>query len=186
MLGSSDVSAFVVLARSRTDLHRLTFAMHHLLARPHRYHGVTVVPTEHDTLDRFLEAQAPVYGRVLQELHHGLNAGHWTWFIFPQLRALGNSLPSQFYGIDCEEEAGRYLRHEVLGARLTECVGLLLAIPDKSVRDVMGTPDDLKLRSCLTLFNQVAPEDPFFSLALERLFEGRADAGTLALLNGGP
>src|SRR3954471_15089744 len=103
-----------------------------------------------DDLDRFLAAQEPVIAQVRSELAAARKLTHWMWFVFPQLRGLGRSETARHYGIAARDEAQAYLAHPVLGARLRECVELLLAVPGRSAHEIFGTPDDLKLRSCLT------------------------------------
>jgi uncharacterized protein (DUF1810 family) len=108
------------------------------------------------------------------------------WFVFPQLKGLGRSSTALFYGIASREEALAYWQHPVLGPRLRECAGLLLQAPaDRSALQVMGSPDDLKLRSCMTLFAAVAPAEPVFNAVLQRYFDGQPDARTLELLDRG-
>lgn len=107
------------------------------------------------------------------------------WFIFPQLRELGSSPIAKHFGIASEQEALEYMVHPVLGKQLLECVKLLLAQPNQDAHDIFGTPDDLKLCSCLTLF-ALASQEPGFKLALERFFGGRQDANTLKLLGNPP
>src|SRR6185312_440369 len=121
-------------------------------------------------LQRFLDAQDPVYTRVLTELHRGRKTTHWMWHIFPQLHGLGQSPMSDRYGISSEDEARAYLQHPVLGPRLRECVGIVNAINGHSVHDIFGYPDDLKFYSCLTLFATAAPHDEVFSTALRKYF----------------
>ena len=137
---------------------------------------------ETDTLDRFIEAQEPVYEAVRSELASGQKRSHWMWFIFPQLRGLGRSPMAEHYGLAGHAEAVAYWEHAVLGGRLRECVDLLLAVPDRSARDILGTPDDLKLRSCMTLFEAVAPDEPRFARALDRFSGGQRDPLTLKIL----
>jgi uncharacterized protein (DUF1810 family) len=138
-----------------------------------------------DDLQRFVEAQAPVFDAVCTELRAGTKRTHWMWFVFPQLRGLGRTSTAQFYGIESVAEALAYWQHPVLGPRLKTCVELILAVPSGSTaHDILGSPDDLKLRSCLTLFQHVAPEEPCFSAALGRFHDGRADQRTLDLLAG--
>jgi uncharacterized protein (DUF1810 family) len=135
-----------------------------------------------DDLDRFVAAQAPVYETVRAELAAGRKRTHWMWFVFPQLRGLGRSEMARRYGLASLGEAAAYLAQPLLGARLRECVGLLLAVPpDRSAHDILGSPDDLKLRSCLTLFRE-AGGGPLFERALERFHAGRPDPATLELL----
>jgi uncharacterized protein (DUF1810 family) len=133
-------------------------------------------------LERFLRAQAPVYDRVRAELGAGRKVSHWMWFIFPQLRQLGHSPTAQYYGIASRQEAHGYWQHLVLGARLRECTQLVLAVEGTTAHALFGSPDDLKFRSSLTLFEQVAPEAPVFGQALEKYYSGERDLLTLALL----
>ena len=129
-----------------------------------------------DGLQRFMEAQDPVYAEVLEELAAGAKRTHWMWFIFPQLKGLGRSAAAMHYGIDSIGEARAYWRHPVLGLRLKECTELLLRAPAQSAHEIFGSPDDLKLRSCMTLFAEVAEEEPVFNQVLERFFDGKPDA----------
>jgi uncharacterized protein (DUF1810 family) len=126
----------------------------------------------HDThdLQRFVDAQDPVYSRVLAELHRGRKTTHWMWYIFPQLRGLGQSPMSERYGISSENEAREYLRHPILGPRLRECAGIVNGIEGHSAHDIFGYPDDLKFHSCLKLFRAAAPDDEVFSTALQKYF----------------
>jgi len=135
-----------------------------------------------DSLQRFLDAQTPVYDEVLAELRAGRKQSHWMWFIFPQLRGLGHSAMAQRYGIAGRAEALAYLQHPVLGARLKECMTLLLAHQGLSAVDILGDIDAMKLRSCATLFAAVAPQEPVFAQVLERFYFGRRCHRTLALL----
>ena len=132
---------------------------------------------------RFLTAQEPIYEEVLQELRAGDKASHWMWFIFPQLKGLGRTSTAQFYGIESRAEALAYWQHPVLGARLKECAELVLAVPGgTTARGVLGTPDDLKLRSCMTLFAEVVPAEAVFRDVLERFYEGESDEVTLRMV----
>lgn len=133
-------------------------------------------------LQRFLLAQAPVYQQVLAELAAGAKRSHWMWFIFPQLAGLGRSATAHHYGLLDGAHAQAYLAHAVLGTRLRECVGRVMKIEGRSVAQIFACPDDLKLHSCLTLFQAVAPEEPVFAEALERYYQGAPDAATLRLL----
>ena len=133
-------------------------------------------------LTRFVEAQAPIYDRALAELRHGRKASHWMWFIFPQLAGLGMSAMSERYAIGGLDETRAYLANGVLGPRLVECVEALLALHGKSAADVLGSPDDMKLRSSLTLFAQVSPDGSVFQRALDQYFAGAQDERTLRLL----
>ena len=133
-------------------------------------------------LQRFLEAQSPVYARVCRELAAGQKSSHWMWFVFPQLRELGRSETARFYGIGSREEAQAYWQHPVLGPRLRQCVEALLVHQDKSALQILGSPDETKLRSSLTLFARAAPHEPLFTQALTQFYDGQPDARTLALL----
>ena len=133
-------------------------------------------------LQRFVDAQAPVYGQVCAELAAGRKTSHWMWFVFPQLVALGRSATARFYGIASRAEALAYWRHPVLGPRLRHCTRLVLATGGTSAHAIFGSPDDLKLRSCMTLFAAVAPEEPVFTQVLARFYAGAPDAATIALL----
>ena len=136
-------------------------------------------------LQRFIDAQVGVYERALAELQAGSKRTHWMWFIFPQLDGLGHSATAQFYGIKGLDEARAYVAHPTLGPRLHECVAAILAVDGRTAHDVFGSPDDLKLCSSLTLFEQVAGPGSNFSQALEKYYSGRRDPGTLRLLGVG-
>ena len=138
-------------------------------------------------LARFIDAQAHCYARVLAELAAGAKTSHWMWFIFPQLKGLGVSATAQRFGLAGLGEARAYLAHPLLGARLRECTQALLAVEGHSAHEIFGSPDDLKLRSCLTLFTQVAgtapaPADRIFGAALAKYYRGAPDPRTLGLL----
>jgi len=133
-------------------------------------------------LGRFIEAQDSVYGRVLGELRGGRKLSHWMWFIFPQLAGLGSSETSKRYAIRSLDEARAYLAHPVLGARLRECAGLLLATSARTAEEIVGPVDARKLRSSMTLFHRAAPGEPLFSKVLERFYGGVPDDATDALL----
>ncbi|WP_442761832.1 DUF1810 domain-containing protein [Malikia spinosa] len=133
-------------------------------------------------LARFLAAQSPVIDRVLAELHAGRKESHWMLFVFPQLGVLGRSGTARFYGIEDLEHARRYLAHPVLGPRLLECTRAVLAHGDRSAHAIFGSPDDLKFRSCMTLFDLAGPQQPEFRRALERLYAGEPDPVTVGLL----
>ena len=135
-----------------------------------------------DPLQRFVDAQAPVFDDVCDELAAGRKTTHWIWFIFPQLRELGRSATARFYGITSRDEALAYWQHPVLGPRLKQCAELVLQVSGKTAHDIFGTPDELKLRSCMTLFAAVAGEEPVFTRVLERYYGGMPDGRTLALL----
>jgi uncharacterized protein (DUF1810 family) len=115
-------------------------------------------------------------------LRDGRKASHWMWYSFPQIEGLGLSAISQHYAVTCLDEARAYLAHPVLGARLVECAEVVNAVQGRSAHEIFGTPDDLKLRSCLTLFAEAAPETPVFAEALAKYFAGEPDPATLAQL----
>jgi uncharacterized protein (DUF1810 family) len=133
-------------------------------------------------LQRFVAAQAPVIADVRAELAAGRKRTHWMWFVFPQLKGLGVSSTAQHYGLASLDEARAYLAHPVLGPRLRECCELLLRVPGRSAHEIMGSPDDLKLRSCVTLFQRAAPQEGVFQQLLDKYFDGAPDPRTLALL----
>ena len=133
-------------------------------------------------LQRFVEAQAGVIEAVREELRAGSKRSHWMWFVFPQLKGLGLSSTAQFYGIESLEEARAYLAHPVLGPRLRDCVEMVLAVRGRTAHEIFGSPDDLKLRSCLTLFAEVGGGQSVFDRALRQYFGGQPDHATLELL----
>lgn len=133
-------------------------------------------------LRRFVAAQEPVFDQAFAELRHGRKETHWMWFIFPQFAGLGFSLTSRNFAIRSRLEAQHYLDHPLLGSRLRECNEVLLSIHGRSAHDIFGSPDDLKLRSSMTLFAAVAGEESVYQGVLERYFAGVADARTLELL----
>jgi uncharacterized protein (DUF1810 family) len=135
-------------------------------------------------LERFVAAQAPVMPQVRRELAAGRKETHWMWFVFPQLRGLGTSAMATRYGITGLAEAAAYLAHPVLGARLRDGVALMGAVQGRSATAILGAVDAQKLRSCLTLFAAADPAEPVFRTALDRFYDGEADARTLALLGG--
>ena len=138
----------------------------------------------HD-LQRFVDAQQGVYPQALAELRAGAKTSHWMWFVFPQLRGLGHSTMAQHYGLAGLDEARAYRQHPLLGPRLAECTAALLAVQGRSARQILGTPDDLKFRSCMTLFARAAPEEPLFERALAKYFDAVPDPRTLELLADG-
>jgi uncharacterized protein (DUF1810 family) len=133
-------------------------------------------------LNRFVEAQESVYGQALTELRRVRKESHWMWFMFPQLDGLGSSSTAKFYAIKSLEEAKAYLDHQLLGPRLLECCNVLLKCKEKSASEIFGFPDDLKLRSSMTLFAQVSQSDSVFARLLGRYFGGQLDQRTLELL----
>ncbi|HYA30473.1 MAG TPA: DUF1810 domain-containing protein [Acidobacteriota bacterium] len=140
--------------------------------------------TEAD-LVRFVQAQESVHGQVVDELTNGRKRTHWMWFIFPQLTGLGHSVMAQRYAIRDLDQARRYLADPVLGRRLRQDVQIMMRHKDKSVLEILGSPDDLKFRSCLTLFCEAASDDAdrlLFAEALNRFYNGKTDHRTLELL----
>jgi uncharacterized protein (DUF1810 family) len=140
-------------------------------------------PDDPHQLERFVEAQRGSFEAARSELGAGRKHSHWMWFIFPQLKGLGVSAASEYYGLASRSEAEAYWRHPLLGARLKECIELTLRVPDKTAHQIFGSPDDLKFRSSLTLFAEAVPEELLFKTALKRYFSGKADVRTLELLS---
>lgn len=134
-------------------------------------------------LKRFVDAQAPVYPYVLSELRQGKKQSHWMWFIFPQLAGLGHSAMAQRYALRSRDEALAYLGHAILGPRLRECTALVNAAEGRTIREILGSPDDLKFRSSMTLFAAVSSE-PEFAAAIEKFYGGTPDPKTVELLGG--
>lgn len=136
------------------------------------------------SLERYIKGQAPVYARALAELRAGHKQSHWMWFIFPQIAGLGRSSMSQAYAIQSLQEAREYLAHPLLGARMRECCQALMALEGRTAHEIFRSPDDLKLRSSLTLFARAAPDEPLFDDLLVKYFGGKEDPATLELLEG--
>lgn len=130
-------------------------------------------------LGRFVDAQAGCYARALAEIRSGRKRTHWMWFVFPQVAGLGLSAPSKRYAIESVAEAGAYLRHPMLGPRLIEIAEAALAVEGRSATEIFGTPDDLKLRSCATLFELVSPPGSIFERLLVKYYDGVRDPLTL-------
>ena len=130
-------------------------------------------------LHRFLAAQAPTYHRVLAELRAGRKSSHWIWFIFPQIIGLGRSGMAQQFAIGSLDEAKAYLQHPILGQRLRECTQLVLNVEGRSADEIFGYPDNLKFRSCMTLFLTAATDSSLFKAALLKYFGGQPDQLTL-------
>ncbi len=135
-------------------------------------------------LDRFVQAQAPVYQTALSELRAGRKQSHWMWFVFPQLVGLGQSPNSAFYGLEGKEEAAAYIAHPVLGPRLVECTRAVMARARDwhDVEAIFGRPDDLKFLSSITLFSRARPTDPVFAEALDAIYGGVGCQKTLEML----
>jgi uncharacterized protein (DUF1810 family) len=133
-------------------------------------------------LQRFVDAQARVYGQVVDELRAGRKRSHWMWFVFPQIAGLGSSAMAARYAITSLDEARAYLRHNVLGPRLHECARLVNAAQDRSIGEIFGSPDDVKLRSSMTLFAHAAEDRGDFVDLLARYYDGEEDPLTVQLL----
>lgn len=132
-------------------------------------------------LNRFVEAQAPLYQQVIAELTEGRKRSHWMWFVFPQIAGLGFSAMAQRFAIGSRAEAEAYLAHPTLGLRLGECTRLVLDVNGKTIRDILGSPDDIKFRSSMTLFSAVSAV-PVFNEAIGKYYNGEPDAATIELL----
>ncbi len=135
--------------------------------------------SDHFELQRFVDAQQPVYEQVCAELRAGRKRSHWMWFVFPQIRGLGASPMAMRFAISEMEEARAYLEHPVLGPRLRACAGIVVGVQGKTVEEIFGYPDDLKFHSSMTLFAKAAEEAGVFGEALEKYFGGELDRGTL-------
>ncbi len=133
-------------------------------------------------LTRFLQAQEGSYAQALAEMKRGRKESHWMWYIFPQLKGLGRSAMSEFYGISGMEEARAYLKDPVLGARLVEICNALLALEVEDIVQVMGRPDDKKLKSSMTLFEAAAEKPEVFQRVLDKYYQGKRDGRTLRML----
>lgn len=142
------------------------------------------MPTTPDPhgLNRFVQAQAPDYARAVAEVRAGRKRSHWMWYVFPQFDGLGFSSTSKHYAIKSAAEAVAYLNHPVLGPRLRECCEAALGVPERSALEIFGSPDDMKLKSCATLFAAVSEKGSVFERLLNKYFGGEHDAKTLQLL----
>lgn len=134
-------------------------------------------------LERFIEAQKAIYTQAHSELVSGQKRTHWMWFIFPQIHGLGSSPMAQRYAIGSLREAESYLMHPLLGSRLRDCTAVVTGLQGRTLRQIFGSPDDLKFHSSISLFAEAAPQDPIFRAALDRYFDGVSDQATLARLN---
>ena len=134
-------------------------------------------------LSRFVSAQARDYEIAREELRNGRKRTHWIWYIFPQIDGLGYSANSKFYAIKSKAEAQKYLEHPLLGARLLECANILLKLEGRSASEILGSPDDLKLKSSMTLFAAVQSQEPAFARVLDKYFQGKRDITTIQLLD---
>ena len=138
--------------------------------------------TDRYNLQRFVDAQHPIYGQVRDELQAGQKESHWMWFIFPQIKGLGNSATAHKYAISGIDEAKAYLDHPLLGFRLGECTQLVNAVHDRCIEEIFGHPDHMKFHSSMTLFEHVHPGDDVFAAALAKYFRGKGDRKTLELV----
>jgi uncharacterized protein (DUF1810 family) len=143
---------------------------------------MSAMPSDDFDLARFVAAQAQDHAVALRELRAGAKRSHWMWYVFPQVAGLGTSAMAERYAIRSRREAAAYLGHPVLGPRLRTCTEALLQLSGRSARQVMGSPDDLKLRSSLTLFAALSPAGSVFHQALDRYFDGAQDQRTLDYL----
>lgn len=133
-------------------------------------------------LQRFVDAQENVYQTALQEIKRGKKNSHWMWYIFPQIQGLGSSNTSRYYAIKNLAEAKQYLAHPILGPRLVEMTTALLEGPSRNAREIFGSPDDMKLQSCMTLFSQLPPVQNRFEHVLDLFFGGQKDGKTISIL----
>ncbi len=145
--------------------------------------GSVAMNDPHD-LERFVAAQEPVIAQVRSELRQGRKRSHWMWFVFPQIEGLGSSSTAQFYALASRAQAEAYLAHPVLGPRLLECTRLLTQVEGRAIEDILGYPDNLKLRSSLTLFAHATADNSVFLEALNQYFGGEFDSRTLERLQG--
>ena len=142
----------------------------------------TRMPPDPYNLARFVQAQGRDYGQALAEIRAGRKQSHWMWYIFPQFKGLGSSPTSIHYAIKSAPEAVAYLAHPILGLRLVECADAALQIADRSALEAFGSPDDIKLRSCATLFASVSPDGPVFHQIIDKYFGGEWDVRTIELM----
>ena len=136
-----------------------------------------------NNLERFLDAHTKMYGQAIHELRMGKKRSHWMWYIFPQISGLGRSGTAKFYAIENIIEAQEYLNHPVLGARLFECTEAVLDIEEPNISKVLSSPDDMKLKSSMTLFSSISPSGNVFTQVLNKYFNGDHDNNTLRLLS---
>ncbi len=146
-------------------------------------HSTSDAPGDPHELKRFVQAQERSYDGALAEIKNGRKTSHWMWFVFPQFLGLGQSDMSRHYAIRSVAEARAYLEHPILGPRLQECCTAALAIAGRSAHQIFGSPDDLKLKSCATLFARVSPAGSVFHRLLDKYFEGASDEKTLELID---
>lgn len=136
-----------------------------------------------DPLEKFIKAQQSDFAMALSEIKAGKKRSHWIWYVFPQIQGLGHSVTSKYYAISDIEEAGVFLNHPVLGKRLIRISRELLDLPSNDAYVIFGSPDDLKLKSSMTLFSMVPAADPVFDEAIKKFFNGEKDEKTIRILN---
>ena len=134
------------------------------------------------SLQRFIDAQQSDYETALSEIKRGRKQSHWMWYIFPQIQGLGFSATSKLYAIRNLQEAQAYLNHPLLGKRLKEITDALINLPSNNAHEIFGSPDDVKLKSSMTLFASLPDADPVFESALKKFFKGEKDAKTLSII----
>jgi uncharacterized protein (DUF1810 family) len=139
--------------------------------------------TDPHELQRFIDAQSGVYPQVIEELSAGRKRSHWMWFVFPQVAGLGLSVMAQRFAISSKAEAAAYLAHDILGPRLIECTRLVMATSEKTINDILGSPDDMKFRSSMTLFDAVSKQETFAE-AIGTFYPEGKDPATLDILRG--
>jgi uncharacterized protein (DUF1810 family) len=144
--------------------------------------GPTDATADPHELNRFVKAQQANYDEALAEIQRGRKRSHWMWYVFPQFDGLGSSALSRLYAIKSVAEAEAYLAHPILGSRLISCAEATMAIEGRSAHDIFGSPDDMKLKSCATLFARVSASGSVFHRLLDKYFQGQHDGRTLALL----
>lgn len=138
--------------------------------------------TDKFNLNRFIDAQENIYESALNEIKRGNKSSHWMWYVFPQYKGLGYSSTSQKYAITCIEEASMYFNHPILGRRLIEITNAFLNIENKSAYEILGSPDNLKMNSCMTLFNSIQTESDIFSKVLEKFYSNSQCTKTISQL----
>lgn len=138
--------------------------------------------SKENNLNRFIDAQERDYQTALTEIKNGRKKSHWMWYIFPQVQGLGFSETSRFYAIKDLDEAEAFLQHPILGSRLIAICNALLGLQSNNANQIFGSPDDVKLKSCMTLFAALSNSDPVFGLVLDKFFNGRKDQKTLQLI----
>ncbi|GAB2806318.1 DUF1810 domain-containing protein [Ferruginibacter profundus] len=136
-----------------------------------------------DSLDRFIKAQESKYDIALSEIKNGEKETHWMWYVFPQIKGLGISDKAKFYALEDIAESISFLNHPILGNRLLEISTALLQLTSNDANKIMGSPDDVKLRSCMTLFNALPDTHTVFKLVLDKFYNGKEDEATLQIIN---